>query len=177
MIKPNASPDEESSPFYLENKRICEFWETFITNKGGKIEGKYNAWSLILKGEFETQYKWKVKIKKSTFSNESIFIPAEKSIFRQIEFTTLGVDLGLNNFRVRKCNYWMDLFRRITRSSLEPTYVLRGEVTTEVMKLIQNKVKIEGLEYIEYSAKTKELKVDVRELITNDETIEKIITY
>lgn len=158
MIKSNASPSEESSPFYQRNKQICEFWESFILNQGGEVEGKYNAWSLILKGEFETRYKWKIKVKKSTLPNESLFIPAEKSIFRQIEFIAFEIDLGLTDFKIRKKPNWIDIFKRTTKITQKPIYVLEGKATTEVLKSVEKIVQIEGLEYISYSAKAKQLK-------------------
>lgn len=73
----DASFDEQTSPFYLENKRICDEFESYILSKSGQTKGKYNAWSYIVTGKLPVNKQWYITIKKSTFTSGNLFLSSE----------------------------------------------------------------------------------------------------
>lgn len=77
-IKHNASPSEESSPFYQANKAFCFEIEKYVTSKGGTLEGKFNAWSYIVEGEVFEKKKWNITYKKATFSSSGNLLLSSK---------------------------------------------------------------------------------------------------
>jgi len=68
-IKPNASPDEISSPFYKANEEFCSEFENYIASKNGKVKGNYNAWSYLIFGKVSTPKNWDLTYQKSTFTS------------------------------------------------------------------------------------------------------------
>ncbi|MCR9171400.1 MAG: hypothetical protein NXI10_02840 [bacterium] len=83
-IKSNAAPSELSSPFYQQNKELCEQWEHFIKERNGKINAIYNAWSLDIKTKFTTPNMWLVSIRKGTYSNGSLLFSAKSQNLLEI---------------------------------------------------------------------------------------------
>lgn len=78
-IKPNASPQELTSPFFKLNEEFCYKFESYVAKKNGKVKGKYNAWSYLIFGKILSPKSWTLTYKKSTFtSSGNIFISSKK---------------------------------------------------------------------------------------------------
>ena len=94
MIEAVGLKEEEDSPFFIENKRICEFWDQIITKKSGSVHGKYTAWALHLTGNFKTDYNCRIQLKKSTStSTGNLFISDDKLVYKQTLFTLSNLNL------------------------------------------------------------------------------------
>ncbi|MBL4652580.1 MAG: hypothetical protein JKY53_06905 [Flavobacteriales bacterium] len=181
MIKSNASKDRESSPFFIENRDICEFWENYISEKGGKSSGEYTAWALSFNGKFTTQYQWVIKLKKATFSNGGLLISADKNIFKQTTFITDNTDRFSQDFIIRKSN-WLDILRsKINPLKLWKSYVVIGtenqdnlkELTSALSDLFSNK----KVKSVSYSKTDKQLEIHIHQLVTDKRIIDQIVNF
>ena len=105
-----AASTELRSPFFLENKRVCEEWEVFIKKHKGELKGKCSAWAFIVQGEITEKANWNFKIKKSTISVSNIFISSKKSIVRLSTIQASNIDLDSTSFQIRSSN-WLDFVR------------------------------------------------------------------
>lgn len=52
-IKSNASPHEQTSPFYRNNKVFCEEFEQFVASKNGLVKGTLIQRVIAFLGRFE----------------------------------------------------------------------------------------------------------------------------
>lgn len=68
MIKSDASPDEQSSPFYIANQHFCESVEKFIRINNGKSKGTFNAWAYLIQGTIKKELNWFIKYRKATLT-------------------------------------------------------------------------------------------------------------
>ncbi len=115
-IESNAAPDELESPFYAANKELCEKWEAFVQEKGGKINAIYNAWSFNIKAKFKTQRTYLISVKKATYSNGSIWFSSKKQNLQEIlEIQTKVTDSGCPDFNITR-----SLLKR--RATKHPVY-------------------------------------------------------
>jgi hypothetical protein len=102
-LESTAIDDEHESPFYFDNKDLCEKWERFILDKSGEINGKYGAWSFILKAKVNSNNTWLIEVKKSTFSNGNLFLSSKKNNLQEIlTFRTKIRKEGNSDFFIRK---------------------------------------------------------------------------
>ncbi len=101
-IQSNASPDELESPYYHANKTLCFKWNDYILEKGGKVNGLFNAWSFSVNAAITTRRTWRIEVKKATYSNGSIFLSANKNKFECLTFKTTLPGVGCPNFTIRK---------------------------------------------------------------------------
>jgi len=81
----DASPEELASPYYIQNKLICEAFEQFILEKNGKVKGKFNAWSFVVYGKIPHHNKGEFKIKKSTYTSTGNLLMSSKKQSLQLE--------------------------------------------------------------------------------------------
>jgi len=104
VIKPNASPDEFSSPFFKKNEEFCLEFERFIADKNGKVKGEYNAWSYTIYGKILNPKNWTLKYKKATFSSSGNLWLSSKSqsLLVLAEWTTNRVGTHNSEFHIRK---------------------------------------------------------------------------
>lgn len=101
-VEPNAAPDELDSPFFKEHEALCKQWEQYITNKGGKIIGKYNAWSFGLKCKVTTKKTWVIDIKKTTFHDGHFWWTSrDQGLTEIIDCQTL-LSTDCPSFRIKK---------------------------------------------------------------------------
>ena len=90
----NAAPDELDSPFYIENEKLCNAWNDYITEKNGQLNGIYNAWSFDIKSKVTTNRSWLINVKKSTYSSGNLLLSSkyqnlqESLMFRANDFNT-----------------------------------------------------------------------------------------
>ena len=76
-IKPNAAPDEISSPFYKSNEEFCSSFESYIASKNGRVKGNYNASSYLILGKISNPRNWNLKYKKSTLSSGNLLLSSK----------------------------------------------------------------------------------------------------
>ena len=76
-IKPDAAFDEQTSPFYLENKKTCDEFESFVLEKNGQTKGKYNTWSYIATGKIPHDKQWYITIKKTTLTSGNLILSSD----------------------------------------------------------------------------------------------------
>ncbi|MAB49009.1 MAG: hypothetical protein CMC05_10295 [Flavobacteriaceae bacterium] len=93
MIVSNASPSEQSSPFYEVNKKFCLTFEEFIQKNKGVCEGKYNAWSYLIVGKINTPKEWVLKYKKSTLTSGNLLLSSKtQNLFVSSVWKTHGLE-------------------------------------------------------------------------------------
>ncbi len=103
-IKPNAAPDEYSSPFFVRNKEFCENYEQFIVSLDGKVNGLYNAYSYNVLAEICRNTKWFFRIKKSTFTTTgNLFISSEnEGLFLASQWSSNDLGSGCPKFIISR---------------------------------------------------------------------------
>lgn len=102
-IKPNASPDEISSPFFDENKRFCSVFERYIASKNGKVKGNYNAFSYLVYGKISNTKSWDVMYKKSTFTTSgNLLLPTDQGLLVMAEWATKIKGHSNYQFKIRR---------------------------------------------------------------------------
>lgn len=105
-IVPNSAPDELDSPFYRENEKLCNDWSDFILNKGGAINGKFNAWSFMIKSKVTTNRTWLIDVKKATFSNGFLMFSSKYQNLQEIlTFRTIFSGTNCDKFLIRKSRF------------------------------------------------------------------------
>lgn len=178
----DASPSEYSSPFYQENKQICEDWANFINGKNGKIRGKFTSWSLLLKAKINIERDWEIEVSKSTISNPSLFFSSKKSKFTSTLIETKNINLFESSFLVRPYSVTdsilMELDSRIRK--LDSNYILRTNGSDSIMrnpyvKLIKEMAPNLKLKRIAYSHKERNLKIKFNCIIRDFDLLEKLI--
>ena len=99
-IKTDASPDEYSSPFFIDNQQICESWEKFILDRDGVIKGKFTSWALIIKAKLKIDKVWKIELRKTTMSNSSILLPSSWNVLKYTVLRCDTMNLNLPSFEI-----------------------------------------------------------------------------
>lgn len=123
-LQPNAAPDELDSPFYLANEKLCKEWEAYILERGGKLNGRYNAWSFNLKSKVKTNRTWLIDVRKATYSGGNLFLSSKYQNLQEIlMFRTIIRGTDCKNFHLGG-----SIFKRQSRR--HPFY-------TQVMELLQ----------------------------------------
>lgn len=82
----NASPDEESSEYYISNQKFCLNLEKELVKLGfNQVNGKYNAWSYLVVAEKEDLFKLrKVIYKKSTYTSGNLLLSSKYQSLSEI---------------------------------------------------------------------------------------------
>ena len=180
----SVETDDVDSPFLIENKEICEFWDKFISNKGGSARGKYTAWAFQLKGKFQSHYNWNISLKKSSSTSGSLTVSNDEMVFKQALFVAASVNLGTSNFILRKSRFTDRLKKllkmEITRINSKSKYVLDGTLTNkhlkELKKILNEPIQNGHLEFVKYTASTRELTIDIRSFAYTS-IAERIVSY
>ncbi len=81
-------PAELSSSFYKNNKAICEEYETFINDIGGKTKGYYSCYSFNVLTMFQSKskYKWNMRFQKFSYNQTYVF--SKKSLLSELLYTS-----------------------------------------------------------------------------------------
>ena len=118
-IKPNASSNEMSSPFYKMNENFCADFENFIAKKNGKVKGKYNAWSYQVFGKIYSPKNWNLMYKKATFTSSGNLLLSSKdqSLLVIVEWETERKGTHNSEFQIRKKTR-TDFLKKIVNKSL-----------------------------------------------------------
>jgi len=111
-LKPNAAPDEYSSPFFVRNKEFCEKYEQFILSLDGKVNGLYNAYSYNVLAEICRSSKWFFRIKKSTYTTSgNLFVSSkDEGLFLASQWSSNELGSGCPKFVIRRTR-WLDFLR------------------------------------------------------------------
>lgn len=178
-----AAPSELNSPFFLENKRICEAWKNFIKKNQGTVKGKCSAWALIVKGEIEGKNNWFFRIKKSTSSTSSIFISSEKSIIEFLTIEAASLDLKCTSFSIRKPK-WFDFIRLKLDSNykrLNANLVLKANKVDDVenywlVELIERLPVSAKVDVVKYNHLEKTLILRFQSILEDFDFVERLIS-
>lgn len=102
-IKPNASSDEMSSPFYKINEDFCAVFENYIAKNNGKVKGNYNAWSYQIFGKIYSPNNWNLLYKKATFTSGNLLLSSKyQSLLVVAEWETERKGTHNSEFQIRK---------------------------------------------------------------------------
>ncbi|MDG1332258.1 MAG: hypothetical protein P8P74_08000 [Crocinitomicaceae bacterium] len=102
-LESNAAPDEKSSPFYEKNETLCKEWEKFVLDRGGLINGRYNAWSYRVKTKVKGNNTWLIDIEKAQFSSGFLWMSSKKQNLREaLTFKALFKNTNCKPFKIEK---------------------------------------------------------------------------
>ncbi|MBW1294792.1 hypothetical protein GBO31_04690 [Aquimarina litoralis] len=184
-IKPKASPDEMSSPFFKKNEKFCSDFESYISTKNGKVKGNYNAWSYLVFGKIYSPKNWILKYKKSTFtSTGNLLISSKKQCLLVLaEWETERLVTPNYEFIIRK-KTGIDFIKKIINKSiwdfdLSDKYII--EVKNQKPKLISKLTEILKTlflngEIYKISHLNNRLKIEMRTEEHHFEIFEKLIS-
>lgn len=170
-IKPNASPDELSSPFFDLNKQFCLEFEKYIAKKNGKVKGNYNAWSFIVYGKISNPQNWNLMYKKSTFSSSgNLFLSSKyQSLFVMVEWEIERKETYNSKFEIRKKTRTdflrIPLSKTLSTLEFSKKYVinLKGntpKILTEIIEILKSLFISEEIYKIEHM--NQKLRIELR---------------
>ncbi len=114
MLKSEASPSEEQSPFYQRNKKVCTDFETWFLSNSGRVTGGYSAWALSFQGKIDNPVEMVLKVTKSTMSSSgNLLIDSKRNIFEQSKLDIKGLKLTNHDFEIEKSS-WIDFVKSRT---------------------------------------------------------------
>lgn len=118
--------DEESSPFYLANKAICEDYENFIEELNGQVRGVYNAFSFQVLAKVKGKTNWTFELKKSTFSSGNLLLSSKaQSILEVALWSSDDLTQNLPKFTIRK-SHWTDWIKNKFNSDIFKLHGFKG---------------------------------------------------
>jgi len=139
----NATQDELDSPYYNQNQDICRKWEQFILEKGGKINGVFNAWSFMIKSKITGKKTWFIDVKKSTYSGGNLLLSLKyqnlqeiltfKARFNNIDCGNFCISRSFFRRKSQKHLFYRDVYnllkKEIRDRSLYMTHFKNNELT------------------------------------------------
>ena len=141
MIRPNASPDEYLSPFFIKNKLFCEEFEQFIAKHKGEVKGKFNAQSYLITGRISQPKNWILTYKKSVFSSTgNLFLSSKKqSLYVIAEWKTKRIANPDTEFVIKKKNFFdkikMNFNNKFQTLSINNNYLIESNFpSSELIK-------------------------------------------
>lgn len=182
-IVSDASPDEEHSPFYIDNKAICQEWEAFVNQLGGSIKGSFSAWTLKMCAHLPTQGNWKVDISKSSLSTSTLFLAPEKSIIEQTKFEASEINLGEFAIKIWESSLWSSLRMKINpninRLNDQLVIAINGKPNQKGVELIE-KMKLIPTDYrlasLNYNPAQKAVKITFNSIVRDYTLVESLIS-
>lgn len=184
-IRPNASPDEKSSPFFKSNEKFCSDFESFINSKNGKVRGNYNAWSYLIFGKISNPKHWNLTYQKSTFTstNNLLLLSKRKNLLVLAKWETKRKLVPNSEFIIRK-KIWVDFFRKLVNTSLyeldfSKKYILeipkeKSRLCFKLIKILKPLFQSEDIYRIEHKNDT--LKIEMQTEKHHFEMFEKLIS-
>lgn len=184
-IKPNASPNELSSPFFKSNKEFCSDFESFVMNKNGKVKGNYNACSYLILGKISYPTNWNLTYKKSTFTSTGNLLLSSKhqSLLVLAEWETKRKGTHNSEFTIRRKKRTDFLGKLVNKSfselDISKKYIL--EIKNEKPKLVHKLIEIlkslfRSGEIYKIEHKNDKLKIEMRTEKHHFEIFDKLIT-
>ena len=131
MIEPNSSASEMSSPYFVRNKEFCDEFESFVTEKNGKVKGNYNAWSFSIIGKVTDPNIWTLNYKKATFTSGNLFLSTKtQNMLTSAEWKTKN--LFDSNFKVRRKNmadfFNLQISKSLSTLNFSDEYVIDNKI-------------------------------------------------
>lgn len=130
-IQENASPNELSSPFFVNNKRICAEFEDFIIKRNGEANGKYNAWSYLVSATIPHPKNWSFTIRKATYSSGNLLISAKsQNLHVSNKWIAAKFESDCPNFFIRRKTFTdflqVNVFKNWSRIDQFNKYVIKS---------------------------------------------------
>lgn len=177
-----ASPHEMSSPFFIQNRTICEEWEAFVNKLNGSIRGKYTSWALKMLAHISGDKQWNIDISKSTMSNAAIFFPSSKNLIEKTIFESTDIDWGDGRIKVWRSSLLSSLLVKIipSRSRLNSQLLMsvKGTLSREGIEFIESLKNIapdHKLESVIYNPKRKSLSISFNSILRDYHLVESLI--
>ena len=184
-IKPNASADEMTSPFYKSNEEFCSDFEKYIAKKNGKVKGSYNAWSYQIFGKINSPKNWNLMYKKSTFTSSGNLLLSSKyqSLLVATEWETERKGTHNYDFIIRKKTRTDSLKKIVNKSlyelDLSDKYILESKNGKPQLIYILSKI-LKSLflsgEIYKIEHRNDKLKIEMRTEKHHFEIFDKLIT-
>lgn len=182
-VSPNAAPSELSSPFFIENEKICHSFDEFIVAKNGETRGKYNAFSYNVIGKVRHPNKWEFRIQKSSFTSGNLLLSSKyQSLHVASIWTAKILKSDCPNFYIRKkktfdflkmalsrnWNFLLDNGKYVIKCA-DPNHELINDLKGKLGNLFE-------LQRVwELRFENSELKIEIRSESTHTEIIEKFL--
>lgn len=183
-IKPNASSDEITSPFYKINEDFCADFENYIAKKNGKVKGNYNAWSYQIFGKIDSPKNWNLMYKKATFTSGNLLLSAKyQNLLVVAEWVAERKGTHNSEFQIRKKTR-TDFLKKIVNKSLSDLdlsdkYILetKNSKTQLISKLTEIlKSLFQSGEVYKIDHRNDKLKIELRTENHHFEIFDKLIT-
>lgn len=175
MIESKAPESAHTSEFYLENKVICEAWESFTLQNGGTIDGSYTSWAIYFHGEIP-KLNASFQIQKSNIDNGSVLIPAKKSIRKQSVLLFSNVSLK-SSFIIRKKSF-LDKIGLSSYKEVNANYATNSKGRTDDIDIFLKHLKVylddKSVKEFFYNKATKQLQFTFDHLIESPLIVEEI---
>ncbi|MCG2431603.1 hypothetical protein [Aequorivita xiaoshiensis] len=184
-IKPNASSNEMSSPFYKMNENFCADFENYIAKKNGKVKGNYNAWSYQIFGKIYAPKNWNLMYKKATYTSSGNLLLSSKhqSLLVVAEWETERKGTHNSEFLIRKKTH-TDCLKKFVNNSvsnlnLSEKYILETKNSTsqlifKLTEILKDLFLSEEIYKIDH--RNDKLKIEMRTDKHHFEIFERLIT-
>lgn len=182
-IKSDASPDEFSSPYYINHQQICEKWEDFILGKNGVVKGKFTSWALIIKAKIRIKEEWYIELRKTTMSNSSILLPSKWNVLKYTILKCDSANLELPSFEIKQ-NGIMGKFKINTNSkykSFGSKHLIYLKDEDEISQhqlfdILKSDSIVDKLELVKHDKYSNTIEMKFHELISDEELISDLIS-
>ena len=176
-----GSPEELSSPFTKEHKILCHTWGEYLKSKNGKLNAKYTAWAIKLKGSFQDQKQFSIEIEKMTMSSGNLLISSKKNKYEKTKIKIENFKEEAN-FRISK----RTMLSQIRASFSNNFNVLSKDLVVKynsefnpsenslINILVEQSTKL-ALSKVEYIMKRELLILEFNHLVSDVNLIERII--
>lgn len=175
-IESKANEDAKTSSFYLYNKEISEGWENFANDNGGDVEGGYSEWAININGNIP-QFNCTFLVKKSTISNGSLLIPANKSIRHETILLFSDKPVFKEKFIIRRKSF-LDKLGLSSYSSLNRYYAIQKENSlnelSSIAKYLKDYINGKFVKEMFYNNSTQQFQITFNQLIEEPKMVEEI---
>lgn len=143
-IKSNAAPQEENSPFYKQNKELCEAFEHFTAQKNGWVKGRFSAWSYSIFGRIQTNHLWNLHYKRAVYGSTGSLISVfyHKEVLSTIAIWPCEVNNDNHSFIIRRKRNLDILHSKFSLLPRHANYVIRSKgkptkFASQILKTLQ----------------------------------------
>jgi len=121
-----GSPEELSSPFTKEHKILCHTWGEYLKSKNGKLNAKYTAWAIKLKGSFQDQKQFSIEIEKMTMSSGNLLISSKKNKYEKTKIKIIKYNSEFNPSENSLINILVEQSTKLALSKVD--YIMKREL-------------------------------------------------
>lgn len=179
-----ATSDEKTSPFFLANEKIVHDFEHYVFEKGGRIKGKYGAWSYNVLASIPSELNWQVRIKKATHNQPSLLLSSKYSVFVETIISTDYLNFESPNFNIKRRFFaeWLKqlLFPKWKRFNKFGRYTIQSDVDQSNSEIIETLAEILRSEFksqkiLEIKKEGSYLKIHILQDKLNQQLLEKLL--